>query len=197
MGSRSKARKRAVDLLYEADQREMDPVTLLADRIGATEVTPIQEYTQRLVEGVSEHRERIDELLNQHAEGWTLDRMPAVDRSVLRLGVGELLYGEDVPGPVVIDEAVEIVKALSTDDSPRFINGVLGRLAKLAPRLRQEEQDRREEQDRLEGQARATEPQRQDSPSEQAHGAETEEEPSEQAQRAPSAESRGSDAADG
>lgn len=191
MGSRSKARKRAVDLLYEADQREMDPVTLLADRIGATEVTPIQEYTQRLVEGVSEHSERIDELLTQHAEGWTLDRMPAVDRSVLRLGVGELLYGEDVPGPVVIDEAVEIVKELSTDDSPRFVNGVLGRLAKLAPRLRQEEQDRREEQDR------ATESQRQSSSSDEAPGAETEEEPSEQPQRASSAESRGSDAADG
>ncbi|GAB2753162.1 hypothetical protein GCM10027174_30600 [Salinifilum aidingensis] len=182
MGSRSKARKRAVDLLYEADQREMDPMTLLADRIGATEVTPIHEYAQRLVEDVSEHRERIDELLTQHSEGWTLDRMPAVDRSVLRLGVCELLYGEDVPGPVVIDEAVEIVKALSTDDSPRFINGVLGRLATLAPRLRQEEQ------------ARAAEPQQQDSPSEEASGAaRAAEGQSDEAQQAASAESRGSD----
>lgn len=138
MGSRSKARKRAVDLLYEADQRKMDPVTLLADRVGATEVAPVNEYTERLIEGISEHRQRIDELLAQHAEGWTLERMPPVDRSVLRLGLYELLYGDDIPAPVVIDEAVELVKALSTDDSPRFVNGVLGRLGGVARRLREQ-----------------------------------------------------------
>lgn len=130
MGSRSKARKRAVDFLYEADQRGVDAVTLLSDRIGSPEVPPVAEYTVTLVEGVTENRERIDEVLTQHAEGWSLDRMPAVDRSVLRLGLYELLWrSDDVPPAVAIDEAVELVKALSTDDSPRFVNGVLGRIA--------------------------------------------------------------------
>ena len=136
MGSRSKARKRAVDILYEADQRDMDPVTLLAVRVGAAEVPPVAEYTITLVEGETANRERIDELLTQHAEGWTLARMPAVDRAVLRLGLYELLWSDDVPPAVAIDEAVELVKSLSTDDSPRFVNGVLGRIAGIADRLR-------------------------------------------------------------
>ncbi|KAA5831873.1 transcription antitermination factor NusB [Saccharopolyspora hirsuta] len=137
MGSRSKARKRAVDFLYEADQRGVDAVTLLSDRIGSPEVPPVAEYTVTLVEGVTENRERIDEVLTQHAEGWSLDRMPAVDRSVLRLGLYELLWrSDDVPPAVAIDEAVELVKALSTDDSPRFVNGVLGRIAGIGNRLR-------------------------------------------------------------
>jgi N utilization substance protein B len=136
VGSRSKARKRAVDILYEADQRGLDAATLLADRIGTPEVPPIGDYTITLVEGVSANRERIDELLTQHAEGWTLARMPAVDRAVLRLGLYELLWSEDVPAAVAIDEAVELVKALSTDDSPRFVNGVLGRIAGISGKLR-------------------------------------------------------------
>ncbi|MER7081346.1 N utilization substance protein B [Saccharopolyspora antimicrobica] len=136
MGSRSKARKRAVDFLYEADQRGVDAVTLLSDRVGSPEVPPVADYTVTLVEGVTENRGRIDELLTQHAEGWSLDRMPAVDRSVLRLGLYELLWSEDVPPAVAIDEAVELVKALSTDDSPRFVNGILGRIAGISNRLR-------------------------------------------------------------
>ncbi|MDA3630190.1 transcription antitermination factor NusB [Saccharopolyspora oryzae] len=137
MGSRSKARKRAVDFLYEADQRGVDAVTLLSDRVGSPEVPPVNDYTVTLVEGVAENRERIDELLTQHAEGWSLDRMPAVDRSVLRLGLYELLWrSDDVPPAVAIDEAVELVKALSTDDSPRFVNGVLGRIAGIGNKLR-------------------------------------------------------------
>ncbi|WP_190822848.1 transcription antitermination factor NusB [Saccharopolyspora pogona] len=136
MGSRSKARKRAVDFLYEADQRGIDAVTLLADRVGSPEVPPVGDYTVTLVEGVTANRERIDELLTQHAEGWSLGRMPAVDRSVLRLGLYELLWSDDVPPAVAIDEAVELVKVLSTDDSPRFVNGVLGRIAGIGDRLR-------------------------------------------------------------
>ncbi|MGW3468124.1 transcription antitermination factor NusB [Saccharopolyspora sp. NPDC000995] len=136
MGSRSKARKRAVDFLYEADLRGVDAVTLLADRVGSPEVPPVGDYTVTLVEGVTENRERIDELLTQHAEGWSLGRMPAVDRSVLRLGLYELLWSDDVPPAVAIDEAVELVKVLSTDDSPRFVNGVLGRIAGIGDRLR-------------------------------------------------------------
>jgi transcription antitermination protein NusB len=136
MGARSKARKRAVDVLYEADLRGADPVTLLADRIGSTDVPPVNDYTIALVEGVTAHRTRIDDLISEHAEGWTLQRMPAVDRAVLRLGLYELLWASDVPDAVAIDEAVELAKGLSTDDSPRFVNGVLGRIAVIADQLR-------------------------------------------------------------
>jgi transcription antitermination protein NusB len=136
MGARSKARKRAVDVLYAAALRDADPVTLLAERTEATEHPPPNDYATTLVEGVVAHRERIDELLTEHAEGWTLDRMPFVDVAVLRLGVYELLWATDVPDPVAIDEAVQLASTLSTDDSPRFVNGVLGRLATIADQLR-------------------------------------------------------------
>ncbi|MFE9749732.1 transcription antitermination factor NusB [Actinosynnema sp. NPDC091369] len=136
MGARSKARKRAVDVLYEADLRGADPVTLLADRVGSTDVPPVNDYTIVLVEGVTAHRARIDDLISEHAEGWTLQRMPAVDRAVLRIGLYELLWAADVPDAVAIDEAVELAKGLSTDDSPRFVNGVLGRIAVIADQLR-------------------------------------------------------------
>ncbi|MCE6994853.1 transcription antitermination factor NusB [Saccharothrix sp. S26] len=136
MGARSKARKRAVDVLYEADLRGVDPVTLLADRVGSTDVPPVNDYTIVLVEGVTAHRARIDDLISEHAEGWTLNRMPAVDRAVLRIGLYELLWAADVPDAVAIDEAVELAKGLSTDDSPRFVNGVLGRIAVIADQLR-------------------------------------------------------------
>jgi N utilization substance protein B len=136
MGARSKARKRALDVLYEADLRGADPVTLLADRVGSTDVPPVNDYTIVLVEGVTAHRARIDDLISEHAEGWTLQRMPAVDRAVLRIGLYELLWAGDVPDAVAIDEAVELAKGLSTDDSPRFVNGVLGRIAVIADQLR-------------------------------------------------------------
>lgn len=136
MGARSKARKRAVDVLYEASMRRADPVTLLADRVGSPDVPPVNDYTVTLVEGVVANQARIDELLTEHAEGWTLARMPAVDLAVLRLGLYELLWADDVPDPVAVDEAVALAKSLSTDDSPRFVNGVLGRIASIAPQLR-------------------------------------------------------------
>jgi transcription antitermination protein NusB len=136
MGARSKARKRAVDLLFEAAVRGVDPVTLLADRVGSPDVPPVNDYTVTLVEGVVAQRSRIDELLTEHAQGWTLDRMPAVDLAILRMGLYELLWAQDVPDPVAIDEAVQLAKSLSTDDSPRFVNGVLGRIGGIADRLR-------------------------------------------------------------
>ncbi|VVJ17175.1 Transcription termination protein NusB [Amycolatopsis camponoti] len=134
--SRRQARRRAVEMLYEASQRDADAVTLLADRVGATEVDPIGDYTISLVEGVTARKTQIDELLAEHAQGWTLERMPKVDLAVLRVGVYELLWAEDVPDPVAIDEAVGLAKELSTDDSPRFVNGVLGRIGTIADRLR-------------------------------------------------------------
>jgi len=127
MAARSKARKRAVDLLYEADLRGADPVSTLAERIALAD-PPISDYTIELVEGVTAHRQAIDQLLTNYAEGWTLDRMPGVDRAVLRVGLYELLWSAEIPDAVAIDEAVELAKSLSTDESPRFVNGLLGRV---------------------------------------------------------------------
>ncbi|MDQ2838799.1 MAG: transcription antitermination factor NusB [Actinomycetota bacterium] len=127
MAARSKARKRAVDLIYEADLRGADPVSTLAERIALAD-PPISDYTIELVEGVTEHREAIDQLLSDYSEGWTLDRMPGVDRAVLRIGLYELLWSPGIPDAVAIDEAVELAKALSTDESPKFVNGILGRV---------------------------------------------------------------------
>jgi N utilization substance protein B len=132
VSARSKARKRAVDLLYEADLRGTDPLATLAERVALAD-PPVNPYTAELVEGVTAHRERIDELLGSYAEGWTVERMPGVDRAVLRVGVFELLWRPEVPDAVAIDEAVELAKTLSTDESPRFVNGVLARVLRDRP----------------------------------------------------------------
>jgi transcription antitermination protein NusB len=134
MAARSKARKRAVDLLYEADLRGVDVIETLAERVAMAD-PPVKDYTVELVAGVHDARERIDAILSDYAEGWTLDRMPDVDRAILRLAVYELLWRRDVPDPVVIDEAVELAKTLSTDESPRFVNGVLGRVMRDQPAI--------------------------------------------------------------
>jgi transcription antitermination protein NusB len=125
VAARSKARRRAVEILYEADLRGRDRREVLAERI-ADGHPPIGEHTVRLVEGVDEHAARVDELIDTHARGWSLERLPDVDRAILRMATFELLWVDDVPDPVVIDEAVEIAKSLSTDDSPAYVNGVLG-----------------------------------------------------------------------
>ncbi len=134
MGARSKARKRALDVLFEADQRGLDAVSVLTDRLRRAD-PPVPEYAVEIVEGVTEHRERIDELLATYAQGWTVDRMPGVDRALLRLSAWELLYNEDVPDAVAIDEAVELARLLSTDESPAFVNGLLARLLAVKPSL--------------------------------------------------------------
>jgi transcription antitermination protein NusB len=123
--ARSKARKRALDVLYAAEMRGQDPVRELDAAMAAGE-GPTNPYTGDLVRGVTEHRARIDELLARYAQGWALARMPAVDRTALRIGVFELLYADDVPDAVAVSEAVALVRDLSTDDSPAFVNGVLG-----------------------------------------------------------------------
>ena len=127
MAARTKARKRALDVLYAAEMRGEDPVRSLDRAIEAGE-GPTNDYTSFLVRGVSEHRARIDELLEDYSQAWTLARMPAVDRNVLRIGLFELLYVDDVPDPVAVTEAVGLVRDLSTDESPQFVNGVLGNL---------------------------------------------------------------------
>ncbi|MCZ2861161.1 transcription antitermination factor NusB [Blastococcus sp. VKM Ac-2987] len=125
MAARSKARKRAVDVLYEADVRGRGRLELLGERV-ADGNPPVPDHTIRLVEGVDEFGARIDELIETHTAGWSLDRLPDVDRAILRMATYELLWADDVPDAVVIDEAVELAKALSTDESPRYVNGVLG-----------------------------------------------------------------------
>jgi transcription antitermination protein NusB len=134
VSARSKARKRALDLLFEADQRGLDPVLLTGER-SADADRPLNEYTVTVVRGVVQHRIRIDELLATYAHGWTIDRMPAVDRSVLRIGAWELLFNDEIPDAVAIDEAVELARMLSTDDSPAFVNGLLARLLEIKPTL--------------------------------------------------------------
>jgi N utilization substance protein B len=132
--ARSRARKRAVDVLFEADQRGTDVIATLAERLAQAD-PPVPEYAVELVEGVAAHLPRIDSLIAEYAVDWTLDRMPPVDRTVLRLGVYELLWRSDVPDGVVISEAVELVGSLSTDESARFVNGVLARMARVGPSL--------------------------------------------------------------
>jgi N utilization substance protein B len=126
--ARGKARKRALDVLYEAELRGRDAVATLGERLAQAD-PPVPEYAVTLVEGVVEHRDEIDALLSSYAVDWPLERMPAVDRNVLRIGTYELLFADDVPDGVAISEAVELVTALSTDESPKFVNGVLARVA--------------------------------------------------------------------
>jgi N utilization substance protein B len=132
MAARSKARKRALDLLFEAEIRGVDVLDLLDQRAAAAS-PPVSGYTAELVRGVQAHRTRIDELLAAHSQGWTLDRMPAVDRNILRIAVYELFWAPDVPAAVAISEAVVLAGDLSTDGSPSFVNGLLARLAELGP----------------------------------------------------------------
>jgi N utilization substance protein B len=136
MPARRKARKRALDVLYEADMRDRPPVEVLAGYLERIE-RPLPDhigYTTGLVEGVARHLDRIDELIASYAEGWTIDRMPVIDRNLARIAIYELLYVDEIDDPVAISEAVELAKQMSTDDSPRFLNGILGRIAEFATR---------------------------------------------------------------
>ncbi|WP_173745391.1 transcription antitermination factor NusB [Actinoplanes sp. TFC3] len=136
MPARRKARKRALDVLYEADLRDLSPRGVLLTYLERIEKPRPDhlDYTIGLVEGVAEHLDRIDELIASYAEGWTIDRMPVVDRNLARIAVYELLYVPEIDDPVAITEAVELAKQMSTDDSPRFLNGILGRIAEFATR---------------------------------------------------------------
>ena len=138
---RHQARKRAVDLLFEAEARGITPAEVAEARNelaskGSEDHSPLNPYTVTVARGVTEHAAHIDDLISAHLQGWTLDRLPAVDRAVLRVAVWELLYAEDVPEPVAVDEAVELAKQLSTDDSPGFVNGVLGQVMLVTPQIR-------------------------------------------------------------
>lgn len=128
MSARTKYRKRALDILFESELQGLPVGGTLADRL-ATNDPPINPYTVQLVEGVAANHERLDALIAEHAHGWTLDRMPVIDRNLLRIAAFEITDVDDVPPAVAIAEAVELAKELSTDDSAGFVNGVLSALA--------------------------------------------------------------------
>ena len=134
MSARSKARKQTLDLLYEADIRGASAADLLVLRDVEDEgpdARPIREFTKVLIAGVTENRRKIDELITTYAQGWDMDRLPAVDRNILRLGIYEILWSSSVPTSVAIDEALDLAKELSSDDSSKYIHGVLGRIASI------------------------------------------------------------------
>jgi transcription antitermination protein NusB len=137
---RHQARKRAVDLLFEAEARGLTPADVADARNARAEqqadVTRLNPYTVTVARGVTQHAAHIDDLISAHLQGWTLDRLPAVDRAILRVAVWELLHANDVPEPVAVDEAVELAKKLSTDESPGFVNGVLGQIMLVTPQIR-------------------------------------------------------------
>ena len=143
MAARNKARKRAFQILFEADQRGESVQTVLADwvRLSRTDdrQPPVGEFTMELVEGYAQYADRIDDLIVTYAVDWEIDRMPVVDRSILRLGAYDLIWMDSTPDAVVIDEAVQLAKEFSTDDSPAFVNGLLARFKDLKPNLRGEQ----------------------------------------------------------
>ncbi|MFM9151231.1 MAG: transcription antitermination factor NusB [Candidatus Planktophila sp.] len=138
MSARSKARKQTLDLLYEADIRSLDLLEILATRDideKGPDARPVREYTKSLIEGINSHKRKIDELIATYAQGWDMDRLPAVDRNILRLGIFELLWMAELDDSVVIDEALTLAKDLSTEDSAGYIHGILGRIASIKSSL--------------------------------------------------------------
>lgn len=134
MSARSKARKQTLDILYEADIRGTQPLEILASRDvieDGPDARPIRDYTRELINGVSEHRRKIDELIATYARGWDMDRLPAVDRNIMRLALFEILWCQDLADAIAIDEALSLAKELSTDESAGYIHGVLGRIAAI------------------------------------------------------------------
>lgn len=138
MSARSKARKQSLDLLYEGDIRGQAPSDLLSSREVIDEgpdARPIREYTKELISGIADNRRKIDELISTYAQGWDMDRLPAVDRNILRLGIFEILWCKDLDDAIAIDEALNLARELSTDDSASYIHGVLGRISNIKESL--------------------------------------------------------------
>jgi transcription antitermination protein NusB len=138
VSARSKARKHTLDLLYESDIRSSDLLELLSLRDVVEEgvdARPIREYTRLLVEGVHLHKRKIDELISTYAQGWDMDRLAAVDRNILRLGIFEILWEDGIDDAIVIDEALTLAQSLSTEESAGFIHGVLGRIVSIKASL--------------------------------------------------------------
>ncbi|MGC3021072.1 MULTISPECIES: transcription antitermination factor NusB [unclassified Brevibacterium] len=132
--ARTRARRRALELLFEAGQRRLAMDELVTMRSNDPDY-PMKEYAVEIVRGITEKQAEIDEIISTHSQGWTLDRMPAVDRSLLEIGTWELLFNDDVPDKVAIDEAVSLARQFSTDDSPNFVSGLLSRILDVKPTL--------------------------------------------------------------
>ncbi len=139
-GTRHKARRRAIDLLFEAEAKQVSPAQLVGERrelVRSDEsVGRIHDYTATVIDGLANDMPQVDAVVSSHLRGWTLERLPAVDRAIMRLATWELFNSADVDPIVIVDEAVELAKELSTDDSPAFVNGVLAQIADLAPQVR-------------------------------------------------------------
>ena len=134
MSARSKARKQALDILYESDIRSSDPVAILDSRDVTEEgpdARPIRDFTRELIAGVSTNKRKIDELIATYAQGWDMDRLAAVDRNILRLGIFEIIWSDELADGIAIDEAITLAKDLSTDDSATFIHGLLGKISSI------------------------------------------------------------------
>ncbi len=134
MSARSKARKQALDILYESDIRSSDAMATLEARDLPEEgpdARPIREFTRELIAGVTSNKRKIDELIATYAQGWDMDRLAAVDRNILRLGIYEIVYNDDLADGIAIDEAITLAKDLSTDDSATFIHGLLGKISSI------------------------------------------------------------------
>jgi transcription antitermination factor nusB len=134
MNSRTKARLRALEVLFEADQRNEDYIEVLRRRRLYT-VAQISAYSEEIIRGVRDHDEEIREFVETYARDWSFERMPAVDRAVLRIGTWELLHNDEVPDAVAISEAVGLARVLSTNESPKFVNGLLDKLRQVKPTL--------------------------------------------------------------
>lgn len=134
IGARGRARRRALEILFEAEQRHATPLEALQRRRDYTDQT-INPYTTAILDGVITHQEQIDELLAQYAHGWTLERMLGMDKSILRMGAWELLFNDEMPDGAAVNEAVNMAREYSNDDSPSYVNGVLGRLQELKPTI--------------------------------------------------------------
>jgi N utilization substance protein B len=134
VSARSKARKQALDILYEADIRRADALAILAQRDvkeDGPDARPIREFAKLIINGVVEHKRKIDELITTYAQGWDMDRLPAVDRNILRLAIFEILWSDEVADGIAIDEALVLARDLSTEDSTSFIHGLLGKISSI------------------------------------------------------------------
>ncbi|WP_101649960.1 transcription antitermination factor NusB [Brevibacterium ihuae] len=134
MSARTRARRRALELLFEAEQRELPVAEVVRMRSNDPDY-PMKPYAVEIVDGVVAHRDEIDELVETYSRGWSLERMPAVDRALLRIAVWEMLFNDEVDDPVAISEVVDLARTFSTDDSPKFVNGVLDRIRSVKPTL--------------------------------------------------------------
>jgi N utilization substance protein B len=134
VSARSKARKQALDILYESDIRNSDALAILESRDVVEEgpdARPIREYTRELIAGVTANKRKVDELIATYAQGWDMDRLAAVDRNILRLGIYEIIWSDELADGIAIDEAITLAKDLSTEDSATFIHGLLGKISSI------------------------------------------------------------------